>query len=89
MIKTNSCVKSQEIIKTPSALSEYLAQENNRFTELSMYVDGISIDDLQYLKPKDLINLVPKEKHKHKLLMSVLVRRYLYRECEVSSSDES
>jgi len=88
--KHKSSIKSRsdhEILIPPGALSEYLAQENNRFVELCIYFDGLCIDDIKYLKPHDLINLVPFERYRHRLLMTVLVRRYLFRECDDFSSD--
>lgn len=83
---------THESNKVPNQLSEYLAKENNRFCELCMYFDGLCMDDIKFLKPRDLINLVPYESYRHRLLMTILVRRYLFRECGSSSSsscDES
>jgi len=92
MSKHKSCVKSyssHETVKPPNPLSEYLAQENNRFAELYIYFDGLCIDDVKYLKPHDLISIVPYDRYRHRLLMTIFVRRYLFRECDVSSDEES
>jgi len=62
-------------------------EEHNRFSEICrIYLGVLSMDDLKYLRPYDLINLVPKEKYDHKLLMTVMVRRYL---CDLFSCDGS
>ena len=69
-----------ELDKAPRQFIDYMNEENNRFCEICrLYLDGLSMDDIQYLKPEDLIALVPREHYKHKLLMTIMVRRYLYR----------
>jgi hypothetical protein len=69
-----------EIKETPNQLCDYIASCNgNRFEDIcNIYLKGLSMDDVKYLKPEDLIDIVPPEQHKHKLLMTILVRRYIY-----------
>lgn len=70
----------QDLDKAPRQFCEYMAGVNNRFNEIcKLYLDGMSMDDVKFLKPDDLINLVPDGQFKHKLLMTIMVRRYLYR----------
>jgi hypothetical protein len=65
------------------------SHERNRFSEICrIYLDGLSIDDIKYLHPEDVINLVPPEQYKHKLLMSIMVRRYLYTSSEFSKHND-
>jgi len=76
-----------ELDRVPRQFSDYMNEHDkcNRFSEICrMYLEGMTLDDIQYMKPDDLINLVPHEHYRHKLLMTILVRRYLYRpdECE-------
>lgn len=70
----------QEIKEVPNQLCDYISSCNgNRFEEIcNIYLKGLSLDDVKYLKPEDLIDIVPPEQHKHKLLMTVLVRRYIF-----------
>ena len=52
---------------------------SGRFSDIChLYLDGLSMDDVKYLKPDDLIAIVPEHQHNHKLLMTIMVRRYLY-----------
>jgi hypothetical protein len=68
-----------EMEKAPRQLSCYVKEINSRFGEIcDLYLDGISLDDMPYLKPEDLIDLVPKRHTKHRCHMLVLVRRYLF-----------
>ncbi len=70
----------QELDKPPRQFSDYMTEENNRFCEIcKLYLDGMSLDDIKYLKPEDFINLVPPDHFKHRLLMTIMVRRYLFR----------
>jgi hypothetical protein len=67
----------------PDQFSDYMKNVNTRFSEIcELYLKGMSIDDVQYLIPEDLINLVPQKNYQHKLLMTIMVRRYLYYEDE-------
>lgn len=77
-----------ELNNPPRQFNDYMAGEDNRFCEVCrLYLDGMSMDDLKYLKPDDIINLVPPEHYKHKLLMTIMVRRYLCRsDCDDSNS---
>lgn len=70
----------QEIKEPPNQLCDYIASCNgNRFEEIcNVYLKGLSMDDVKYLKPEDLIDIVPPEQHRHKLLMTILVRRYIF-----------
>lgn len=70
----------QELDKAPRQFNDYMNSINGRFSEIcNIYLDGLSMDDVKYLKPDDFIELVPENQHKHKLLMTIMVRRYLYR----------
>ena len=81
--------------KLPEQFTDYMRGTDTRFCEISeIYLKDLTICDLKYLKPEDLIGLVPDEQYNHKLLMSIMVRRYLFRDdsdCDSSdsSSDES
>lgn len=79
-----------EIKEVPNQLCDYITSCNgNRFDEIcSIYLKGLSMDDVKYLKPEDLIDIVPPEQHKHKLLMTILVRRYIFNDkCDTYDSD--
>jgi len=79
-----------ELDKVPRQFADYMMETDTRFSELcKLYLDGLSIDDLKYMKPKDLINLVPKEQYRHRLLMTVMVRRYIYRKDSDKSKNTS
>src|ERR1043166_1872612 len=72
----------QEIERVPERFCDYMNEENSRFNEICrIYLGALSIDDVRYLEPEDLINLVPHHQYEHKLLMTIMVRRYLYRKC--------
>lgn len=79
----------QEIKEVPNQLCDYIASCNgNRFEEIcNVYLKGLSMDDVRYLKPEDLIDIVPPEQHRHKLLMTVLVRRYIFNENDDNNID--
>lgn len=63
----------------PIQMSDYMTEKSTRFDDICrIYLDGMTVDDLKYLKSEDLINLVPEKQFGHKLLMTILVRRYLY-----------
>lgn len=69
----------------PNQVRDYMRGVNTRFNEIcDIYLTGLSIDDLKYLCPYDLINLVPPEQYNHKLLMTIMTKRYIYPQ----SSDE-
>ena len=79
-----------EIEKVPRQFSDYMNEQNSRFCEIcKLYLDGLSIDDVKYLRAEDLINLVPRDHYKHKLLMTIMVRRYLYRPSETNHCNNS
>lgn len=68
-----------DTLKLPDQLSEYMQGSETRFEEICrIYLDGLTLDDLQFLNPDDLICLVPQEQHQHKLLMTIFAKRYLY-----------
>lgn len=76
----------QELEKAPRQFNDYMNSVSGRFSDIChLYLDGLSMDDVKYLKPDDLIAIVPEHQHNHKLLMTIMVRRYLYR---VGNSDE-
>ena len=65
----------------PEQLSDYMKCADTRFTEIcDLYLQCLTIHDLKFMQPEDLICLVPPEQYKHKLLMTVLVRKYLFRD---------
>jgi hypothetical protein len=69
----------QELEKPPQNFCDYMNSVNSRFSEVcKIYLDGMSIDDIKFMLPEDLINLVPQNQYKHRLLMTIMVRRYLY-----------
>jgi hypothetical protein len=83
MSSRKSCISKPskpDITIMPNQFSDFIAGNNCRFSEICrIYLHGLTIDDLKYMKPEDLINTVPPEHYKHRLLMSILVRRYLYK----------
>lgn len=85
--KTSAVIKPyhQEIDKAPRQFIDYMNGICGRFTEIcQIYLDGLSMDDIRYLTAEDLINLVPENQFRHRLLMTIMVRRYLFRpdDCE-------
>lgn len=67
--------------RLPEQFSDYMKGADTRFSEIcQIYLDCLTIDDLRFLQPEDLICLVPPEQHKHKLLMTIMVRKYLFRD---------
>jgi len=63
----------------PNQVRDYMRGVNTRFNEIcDVYLTGLSIDDLKFLSPEDMINLVPPEQYNHKLLMTIMTRRYIY-----------
>jgi len=70
----------QELDRVPGRFCDYMDEENNRFNDIcKVYLSALSMDDIKYLKPEDLINIVPQNHYEHRLLMTIMVRRYLYR----------
>jgi hypothetical protein len=70
-----------EQYKAPRQFCEMMGGDTNRFSEICrIYLDGLSLDDVKYLQADDLINLVPPNQYKHRMLMTIMVRRYLYKE---------
>jgi len=70
----------QELDRVPRQFSDYMNEQCTRFSEIcKIYLEGMTLDDVQYMKPEDFINLVPDEQYRHKLLMTIMVRRYLFR----------
>ena len=66
-------------MKLPDQLSEFMMGSDTRFEEIcGIYLDGLTMNDLKYLTADDLICIVPPEQYKHKLLMTVFAKRYLY-----------
>lgn len=41
------------------------------------YLSKLEEKDLDFITGEDLINLVPSDNYKHKLLMIILIKRYL------------
>lgn len=63
----------------PHDFCNYMKAINTRFDDIcETYLQGLTIDDIKYLEPEDYINLVPQDKYKDKLLMTIMVRRYIY-----------
>jgi len=66
----------------PRKFCDYMNGIDTRFSEIcDLYLYNMSIDDVKYLHPQDLINLVLPEQYNHRLLMTVLTKRYIYRNC--------
>ena len=64
-------------------LINYVKSIDNRFDEIcDLYLSCLRIEDIEFLKPEDLICLVPSTQINHKALMTTLVRRYIYAECD-------
>lgn len=75
----------------PNEFCKYMDSICSRFNEIcKIYLKGLSIDDIKYLQPNDLICLVPPENYEHKLLMTIMAKRYLFRndDCCCSSSND-
>lgn len=69
-----------ELDRVPRQFSDYMNEQCTRFSEIcKIYLEGMTLDDVCYMKPDDFINLVPREQYRHKLLMMIMVRRYLFR----------
>jgi hypothetical protein len=64
--------------RLPNQFSDYMNQQTTRFSDIcKLYLEGMTMDDIKYLTPEDLINLVPSNQYQHKLLMTIMVRRHL------------
>lgn len=75
--------QNKKLGDVPNQFCDYMRTVNTRFNEIcDLYLVGLSMDDVRYLTPMDLINLVPQTQYRHKLLMTIMVKRYLYREDE-------
>jgi hypothetical protein len=77
-----------ELNQVPERFCDYMNRENSRFSEIcSLYLGAMSMDDIKFLKPEDFINLVPHNHYEHKLLMTIMVRRYLFKfnDCDDAS----
>lgn len=60
---------------------DYVKCSDNRFHEIcDLYLRCLTLEDIEFMKPEDFICLVPEEQYNHKLLMTILARRYLYNE---------
>lgn len=58
---------------------DYIKCADSRFDEIcDLYLNCITVEDIEYMKPEDFICLVPEEQIKHKQLMTILVRRYIF-----------
>lgn len=69
-----------ELDRVPRQFSDYMNEQCTRFSEIcKIYLEGMTLDDVRFMKPKDFINLVPDDQYRHKLLMTIMVRRYLFR----------
>jgi len=69
-----------ELDRVPRQVSDFMNEQCNRFSEIcKIYLEGMTIDDLCFMRPEDFINLVPDDQYRHKLLMTIMVRRYLFR----------
>ena len=77
-------------MSTPYLFCDFMKKVNTRFYDVcQLYLKGLTIDDIRFLKPEDLINLVPPTQYHHKLMMTIMVRRYLYRpDRDLCSVDE-
>lgn len=83
--RNTDCIKVDEV---PNQFCNYMKNVNSRFNEIcDLYLQGLSMDDIKYLEPEDFIKLVPKEHYQHRLLMTIMVRRYLFKNEEECNSD--
>ena len=74
----------------PEQFTDYMRGTDTRFCEISeIYLKDLTLCDLKYLHPKDLINIVPENQYNHKLLMSIMVRRYLFRDADLCTDSSS
>lgn len=74
----------------PEQFTDYMRGTDTRFCEISeIYLKDLTLCDLKYLHPKDLINIVPENQYSHKLLMSIMVRRYLFRDADLCDDSSS
>ena len=72
---------SADAQRLPEQVADYICLADSRFDEVAkLYLEGLTISDLQFMQPEDLICVVPPDQHRHKLLMSILARRYLFRD---------
>lgn len=77
-----------ELNRAPRQFCDYMNEQCTRFAEIChIYLEGMTLDDVCYMKPKDFINLVPHDQYRHKLLMTIMVRRYLCRHNECGFHD--
>jgi hypothetical protein len=75
-ITRNEC---KDYDKLPGQFCDYMKSVNTRFTDIcTKYLTGLTMDDIKYLKPEDFICLVPSEKYSEKLLMTIMVRKYIF-----------
>tara|TARA_Y100000780_G_C13655356_1_gene406339 strand:- start:573 stop:860 length:288 start_codon:yes stop_codon:yes gene_type:complete len=73
----------------PNDFCAYMKSTNTRFNDIcDRYLIGLTFDDIKYLQPDDLINIVPENKHRDKLLMTIMVRKYLY-QCDDNDSESN
>lgn len=81
-LRSNLIPKSDaEASRLPEQVADFISQADTRFDEVArLYLEGLTIMDLQFMQSEDLINIVPPEQYRHRLLMSILVRRYLFRD---------
>lgn len=80
----SSAILSQsttESRRLPEQFVDYMKSADTRFSEIcEIYLECLTIDDIRYMQPEDFINLVPDDQYKHKLLMTIMVRKYLFRD---------
>lgn len=82
-------ITQRKLDDVPNQFSDYMCTVHTRFSEICrLYLKGLSFDDLKFIHEKDLIKLVPPNQYHHKLLMIILVRRYLhkfmYKDCNAN-----
>ena len=77
-----SCIKSpyqQACERLPRQFCDFINEKTTRFNEIcKIYLDGLTIDDMAHMSASDYINLVPPSQYKHKLLMTIMVKRYIF-----------
>lgn len=67
--------------RLPEQFVDYMKAADTRFSEIcEIYLECLTIDDIRFMEPEDFINLIPDEQFKHKLLMTIMVRKYLFRD---------
>jgi hypothetical protein len=86
---SNNCTTGGLSCREDEKFVDYINRVETRFGEVcSLYLPTLTMKDIKYLQPEDLINIVPSNMFEHKLFMTILVRRYLCRPDDSKQCDE-